>query len=172
MGNCSLKYVTKPGQVDLATWNRHCSSCVPTTSVTAAILAASLRPLNQILTVPESHFTGLKPHKAKNVSPGGILVFLGPAPTFSDAFASKLLCIISFNSFRAGLFLAFARLRRTFVYFGDKQLPIQLPEFQAARPRASCFIPHYMFVRNEGHAIWKIHCMVSLPLCSYCYIAT
>ena len=172
MGNCSLKYVTKPGQVDLATWNRHCSSCVPTTSVTAAILAASLRPLNQILTVPESHISGLKPHKAKNVSPGGILVFLGPAPTFSDAFASKLLCIISFNSFRAGLFLAFARLRRTFVYFGDKQLPIQLPEFQAARPRASCFIPHYMFVRNEGHAIWKIHCMVSLPLCSYCYLAT
>ena len=162
----------KPGQVDLAAWNRHCSSCVPTTSVTAAVLAASLRPFSQILTVPESHFSGLKPHKAKNVSPGGILVFLGPAPTFSDAFASKLLCIISFNSFRAGLFLAFARLRRTFVYFGDKQLPIQLPEFQAARPRASCFIPHYMFVRNEGHAIWKIHCMVSLPLCSYCYIAT
>ena len=127
MGNCSLKYVTKPGQVDLATWNRHCSSCVPTTSVTAAILAASLRPLNQILTVPESHFTGLKPHKAKNVSPGGILVFLGPAPTFSDAFASKLLCIISFNSFRAGLFLAFARLRRTFSSTLDKQLPIQLP---------------------------------------------
>ena len=104
----------KPGQVDLAAWNRHCSSCVPTTSVTAAILAASLRPFSQILTVPESHFSGLKPHKAKNVSPGGILVFLGPAPTFSDACASKLLCIISFNSFKAGLFLAIARLRRTF----------------------------------------------------------
>ena len=117
----------KPGQVDLATWNRHCSSCVPTTSVTAAILAASLRPLNQILTVPESHFTGLKPHEAKNVSPGGILVFLGPAPTFSDACASKLLCIISFNSFRAGLFLAIARLRRTFSSTLDKHLPIQLP---------------------------------------------
>ena len=117
----------KPGQVDLAAWNRHCSSCVPTTSVTAAVLAASLRPFSQMLTVPESHISGLKPHKAKNVSPGGILVFIELAPTFSDACASKLLCIISFNSFRAGLFLAFARLRRTFVYFGDKQLPIQLP---------------------------------------------
>ena len=103
-----------PGQVDLAAWNRHCSSCVPTTSVTAAVLAASLRPLSQILTVPESHFSGLKPHKAKNVSPGGILVFIESAPTFADACASKLLCIISFNSFRAGLFLAIARLRRTF----------------------------------------------------------
>ena len=117
-----------PGQVDLAAWNRHCSSCVPTTSVTAAVLAASLRPFSQILTVPESHFSGLKPpHKAKNVSPGGILVFLGPAPTFSDACASKLLCIISFNSFRAGLFLAIARLRRTFSSTLDKHLPIQLP---------------------------------------------
>ena len=103
-----------PGQVDLAAWNRHCSSCVPTTSVTAAVLTASLRPFRQILTVPESHFSGLKPHKAKNVSPGGILVFTGPAPTFSDVCASKLLCIILFNSFRAGLFLAIARLRRTF----------------------------------------------------------
>ena len=117
----------KPGQVDLAAWNRHCSSCVPTTSVTAAVLAASLRPFSQILTVPESHFSGLKPHKAKNVSPGGILVFTGPAPTFADACASKLLCIISFNSFRAGLFLAIARLRRTFSSTLDKQLPIQLP---------------------------------------------
>ena len=109
----------KPGQVDLAAWNRHCSSCVPTTSVTAAVLAASLRPFSQVLTVPESHFRGLKPHKAKNVSPEGILVFIESAPTFSDACASKLLCIISFNSFRAGLFLAIARLRRTFVYFGQ-----------------------------------------------------
>ena len=117
----------KPGQVDLAAWNRHCSSCVPTTSVTAAILAASLRPFSQVLTVPESHFRGLKPHKAKNVSLEGILVFTGPAPTFSDARASKLLCIISFNSFRAGLFLAIARLRRTFSSTLDKQLPIQLP---------------------------------------------
>ena len=117
----------KPGQVDLAAWNRHCSSCVPTTSVTAAVLAASLRPFSQVLTVPESHFRGLKPHKAKNVSLEGILVFTGPAPTFSDARASKLLCIISFNSFRAGLFLAIARLRRTFSSTLDKQLPIQLP---------------------------------------------
>ena len=117
----------KPGQVDLAAWNRHCSSCVPTTSVTAAVLAASLRPFSQILTVPESHFSGLKPHKAKNVSPGGILVFIESAPTFADACASKLLCIISFNSFRAGLILAIARLRRTFSSTLDKQLPIQLP---------------------------------------------
>lgn len=117
----------KPGQVDLAAWNRHCSSCVPTTSVTAAVLAASLRPFSQVLTVPESHFRGLKPHKAKNVSPGGILVFTGPAPTFSDVCASKLLCVILFNSFRAGLFLAIARLRRTFSSTLDKQLPIQLP---------------------------------------------
>ena len=116
----------KPGQVDLAAWNRHCSSCVPTTSVTAAVLAASLRPFSQVLTVPESHFRGLKPHKAKNVSLEGILIFTGPAPTFSDARASKLLCIISFNSFRAGLFLAIARLRRTFSSTLDKQLPIQL----------------------------------------------
>ena len=117
----------KPGQVDLVAWNRHCSSCVPTTSVTAAVLAASLRPFSQILTVPESHFSGLKPHKAKNVSPGGILVFIESAPTFADACASKLLCIISFNSFRAGLILAIARLRRTFSSTLDKQLPIQLP---------------------------------------------
>ena len=110
----------KPGQVDLAAWNRHCSSCVPTTSVTAAILAAFLRPFSQILTVPESHISGLKPHKAKNVSPGGILVFIELAPTFSDACASKLLCIISFNSFKAGLFLAIARLRRTFSSTLDK----------------------------------------------------
>ena len=104
----------KPGQVDLPAWNRHWSSCVPTTSLTAAVLAASLRPFSQILTVLESHFSGLKPHKAKNVSPEGILVFAGPAPTFPDACASKLLCVISFNSFKAGLFLAIARLRRTF----------------------------------------------------------
>ena len=117
----------KPGQVDLVAWNRHCSSCVPTTSVTAAVLAASLRPFSQILTVPESHFSGLKPHKAKNVSPGGILVFIESVPTFADACASKLLCIISFNSFRAGLILAIARLRRTFSSTLDKQLPIQLP---------------------------------------------
>ena len=117
----------KPGQVDLPAWNRRWSSCVPTTSLTVAVLAASLRPFSQILTVPESHFSGLKPHKAKNVSPEGILVFAGPAPTFPDACACKLLCVISFNSFKAGLFLAIARLRRTFSSTLDKQLPIQLP---------------------------------------------
>ena len=104
----------KPDQVALPAWNRHWSSCVPTTSLTVAVLAASLRPFSQILTVLESHFSGLKPHKAKNVSPEGILVFAGPAPTFPDACACKLFCVISFNSFKAGLFLAIARLRRTF----------------------------------------------------------
>ena len=165
----------KPGQVDLPAWNRHWSSCVPTTSLTVAVLAASLRPFSQILTVLESHFSGLKPHKAKNVSPEGILVFAGPTPTFSDACASKLLCVISFNSFKAGLFLAIARLRKTFsstLETTASNSTAHQRQFQAARPWASCFIPHYMFVRNEGHDIWKIHCMVSLPHCSYCYIAT
>ena len=61
----------KPGQVDLAAWNRHCSSCVPTTSVTAAVLAASLRPFSQMLTVPESHISGLKPHMSGKESAQG-----------------------------------------------------------------------------------------------------
>ena len=165
----------KPGQVDLAAWNRHCSSCVPTTSVTAAIFAVSLRPFSQVLTVPESHFRGLKPHKAKNVSPGGILVFTGPAPTFADACASKLLCIISFNSFGQVYFLPLPDWGGHLVLLWRQTAfnsTLRQWQFQAALAWASCFIPHYMFVRNEGHAIWKIHCMVSLPLCSHGYIAT
>ena len=77
----------KPGQVDLAAWNRHCSSCVPTTSVTAAVLTASLRPFRQILIVPESHFSELKPHKASSVSLEGILVTIWP-----DTYLFRQMC--------------------------------------------------------------------------------
>ena len=68
----------KPGQGRVArvgqTWERLC----PHDLVTAAVLAASLRPSGQILTVPESHLSALKPHKANSVSPEGILVTMWP----------------------------------------------------------------------------------------------